>query len=105
MSLTIQPPPAVASDLSSTYQLTTFIAEVQEPSATPPPSNVSTAFPFPALPPFLPAFLVLNRLQCQHKSLFSHSRPPRRSTLSLSIYSMVQTPYAHSRGPICPFPF
>ena len=53
MSLTVRPPPIVASDLSSTYQFTTFTAEVQEPSATLPPSSVSTAFPSLPCPSFL----------------------------------------------------
>ena len=54
MPLTMNPPPAVASDLSSTYKFTTFITEVQEPSATPLLSTVSTAFPYPVCPPCLP---------------------------------------------------
>jgi len=55
MSLTIQPPPTVASDLSCTYQFTLpFIAGVQESSATLPSSAVAVAFPSPALSPNLP---------------------------------------------------
>src|SRR5258706_14749229 len=80
MSLTMHPPPTVASGLSSAYQFTTFIAEVQQPSAMLPPSTVSTAFLSP-----VPAFLVLKRLPCQHKSRFSLSHPPHRSTVSLSV--------------------
>src|SRR5258706_4524445 len=33
---------------------------------------------------FLPAFLVLKQLRCQHKSQFSLPHPPHCSTLSLS---------------------
>src|SRR5258706_12252004 len=54
MPLTLNPLPTIASDLTSTYQFTAFIAEVQEPSATPPPSTVPTTFPSSVLPPYLP---------------------------------------------------
>src|SRR5258706_7087915 len=54
MPLTLNPLPTIASDLPATYQFTAFIAEVQEPSATPPPSTVPTTFPSSVLPPYLP---------------------------------------------------
>ena len=104
MTLTVQPPPTVASDLSSTYQFTTLTAKVQEPLATLPPSTVSTAFPCPVLPPcFLPTFLLLMRLQIQYRSRFSLSQPPHRSTLSLSI-SLTGPNTVHPL-PLCHTPF
>ncbi len=59
----------------------------------------------PSLPlSFLPAFLVLKRLRCQHRSRFSlpHPRIARRS--HWAFIWRVRTPCAHSRCFICPFP-
>ena len=61
-----------------------LVAEVQEPSATLPPSALDAAFLSPVPPPDL----VMKRLRCQHKGRFSLSHPPHpphRSTLSLSV--------------------
>ena len=82
MSLTMHPPPTVASGLSWTYKFTTLFAEVQEPSATLPPPTVPTAFPSPELPPCLPCTEV-TPIPAQEPVFSSH--PPHRSTLSLSI--------------------
>ena len=101
MSLTIRPPPPVASDLSSTYQCTTCY---YRGSGAVSYSTVSATFPSPVLPP---VFLVLARLQCQNTSRFSLSHPSHGSTLSLGIsltgpYTVCVLPHSYMPLPYAP---
>ena len=85
----------VASDLSSTYHFTPpCIAEVQGAVCALPPCCLPLSFPA--------AVLVLAPPEYQHKSWFSLSRTPHRSTLSLSMSLTAQTPCAQSHCPIYP---